>query len=1125
MWNRQDPQLRTNTTHPFLRPDPWAGDRERARLEILADADVLSEHVLRGSKSFTARSFRSRPSAHSLRVPSSRSNIENLSVNTNASETLLRSESAGIIPLAASTLQVLGEIAPNNQMLRTGPFANKLRPSPTPSLKRKKAEAIVKAHGSPTHIRVTAGGRIVPSEQSPLCYPRYGYSAINLNGGLIKFAPNVQAGQPQWTKATEDGFVAQDEHGNLSQIVNGTILPLHEVDGALRLYMPAPNLKISANSSQRNTSKPPTNIIPESVGNKLPDAPQHNPITIPEISVDAQIHALDVEYSKLERELKELDKAEVIHGRTMSRVAKEALFAQRRNLVASLDKLRKGIKALKAQPPPNAPTSPRAMSARQHMSPSRNRLPPFLQMQQPSSGLTHPVPQSANYQAPPSTSFGSQYGASVQTDESYAGHSWAVPPPGVFAPPSFDGSFSVYAQPNNAGNIIQPPIAPPVTEIIMPQSDGARSFADLPVPAPHRSRGVSIRVPEVKPSTNVKSNLNPMSPVYKPGFGPPKSLATGDGRIKHTAGDSAGMPAPHQPQPLPNDGSVAAATSPETTFIVSPSMRRGHLHSSSISSFETADFFPRNPREYSTRQHDYPIGSNLSEDKENCQQGHGGSFNDGSPATPDQDQNADLGKFKATAAPPGTPVLDSQGRPAISAKVDGYREENNVSPKSKREWLFVTENPADQPLPSSSPVKTQSSLEAVKRIPSNNTLDFSQKPRQWIEGFQAGLHRRSIGSDCNGKFIDGYCSGLLRSKPKVAGPASVAPSTGSPMKTISRRPSSALISRPSSCLQVVEQAPPATRPPLENAMHSMDTLKQAVFAPRNENAILTPASNGPHIAAAKHQHSSAAPANILSAFPFSKRTSSVIKQHRILSEGNPPQEMGKFQDPRRVTDLSGSYLGPSSMDRFSNQPASPALSTMSITSGNESNNSHRVMSLSGIDSNIARPWPSSRMITPIGSSVAQATGFATGYFASAQFDGTNDQFTPADAQLMVPTGAPQIQRATSITSAGVSRPRGGRFREGSIDGDTLPLLSPSHSPPETSPDQTPRGRKKDSSPTKGPSPAKAKFEHIAEKVGIKVANTSSTYKANESGLEPGSPPGKRRWRDVWRKGGKDEGGA
>lgn len=129
-----------------------------------------AEHVLRGSKSFTVRSFRSRTYASSLRIPSSTENV----VSNSQSATR---QSAGHVT-DASQASASGEVSLITQSFRAGPY--KPRPSPTPSLKRKKVDAIIRAHGSPTHIRVTAGGRIVPSEQSPLCYPRYGYSAVKV---------------------------------------------------------------------------------------------------------------------------------------------------------------------------------------------------------------------------------------------------------------------------------------------------------------------------------------------------------------------------------------------------------------------------------------------------------------------------------------------------------------------------------------------------------------------------------------------------------------------------------------------------------------------------------------------------------------------------------------------------------------------------------------------------------------------------------------------------------------------------------------------------------------------------------------------------------------------------------
>jgi hypothetical protein len=52
--------------------------------------------------------------------------------------------------------------------------------------------------------------------------------------------------------------------------------------------------------------------------------------------------------------------------------------------------------------------------------------------------------------------------------------------------------------------------------------------------------------------------------------------------------------------------------------------------------------------------------------------------------------------------------------------------------------------------------------------------------------------------------------------------------------------------------------------------------------------------------------------------------------------------------------------------------------------------------------------------------------------------------------------------------------------------------------------------------SKNVSPTKAKFEHIAEKVGIKVATGSPPAGSSNQATDSASPTGKRRWRDVWR---------
>lgn len=442
----------------------------------LTPHDASSEHVLRGSRSFAARSFRSRTSGNSLQVPSNKENRSTADTENSRPST---SEDA------PTNRSVLGQITANGQVLRS--LTSQAGASPTHSLKKRKAEAIVKAHGSPQHVRVTAGGRIVPSEQSPLCHPRYGYSAIKNNGGLIKFAPNHPMGKAQWTQATQNGFVAQDVNGRLCQIVNGTILPLNEIDGALRLYVPAPNLNITSRTCSFTQS------AQGRFGNN--DNQRRAPsLSKPMVPADpplpTQTNALELEYSKLEHELRELDKTEVLHGRTMGKAAKEALVTKRRELVITLDNIRKAIKSIKSLPPLDAPTSPRAMQNPQAMSPTKSRLPPFLQqraqhnnevnmpprppMYGPFFGMSQPQQYNTQYGLPPPEA--------VYNDPAFG----MAQPPLYVPPPPFDGSMGPPVgayQDSTASNAMSGPVMPGMaatppdvanTEVRLPQTSTLR---------------------------------------------------------------------------------------------------------------------------------------------------------------------------------------------------------------------------------------------------------------------------------------------------------------------------------------------------------------------------------------------------------------------------------------------------------------------------------------------------------------------------------------------------------------------------------------------------------------------------------------------------------------------------
>ncbi|KAF2482871.1 hypothetical protein BDY17DRAFT_136638 [Neohortaea acidophila] len=1008
-------RLRVSCSQPKLREAIEDNDGE--------DAELVKEHVLRGSKSFAARSFRSRTSGNSLRVPS---NKENYSTTDAENSTHSSAHASGHdFPIPGP---VLGEIANNGQLYRRGVYS--IRPSPTPSLKKKKAEAIVKAHGSPQHVRVTAGGRIVPSEQSPLCHPRYGYSAIKANGGLVKFAPNHPLGKTQWTQATQNGFIAEDANGVLCQIVNGTILPLNEIDGALRLYIPAPNLNISP----RGTPFDPAN--PGSLGDNGDQkrtsslSKTVNPADPP---LATQTNALELEYSKHEHELRELDKTEVLHGRTMGKAARDALISKRRELILTLDNIRKAIKSIKSMPMmPEPATAPRLASHQRAMSTSRPRGPGFFPNRHMQSADAVEVPSVAPYgsffgMVPPPQSFGAAYGYQTGPGND-ANYNPSFAAPLFVPPPSLDGSipppFLSYQElagmkAKEAAEAPKPAESDRAAHLS--QTDGAGSIADIrKVTSPARSHAVDIKAPDAKSATMLKSNLNPMSPAYKPGNGVLQMLGNGSTSQSRSVVNRAPSISPaHQLKP------ATTATTKPSDETISPTKKSPHLHSSSVSSFETADFFPRNTREYSTRKYAYPETTQQSEDKENIGPEHSVPAAKDSPRFKIHDSRTGSSAMHASSEKSGIRVGQSSSQssgPDFSVVSVPDRHAHNVSPKNRRQHhLSVTDGASELPsLPPSSPEKPQSSRsrQSVDKTQSNK-IDFSDASIDWIQGFRAGFSRQAIDADRVGDFLDGYCAGLIKSKPAKHLDSTA---TGSPVKSDTCRPSPAVLQSSS---RVQQESLPALSP-FESNLHSMDTLKEAIISPANENPLLSPAVDGPHAneppfnlgAWAKRQDRVAA-AEVLSrtsgdglaGFPFPHRTASVAERQGIMSESN------VLHNPhvRRAEIMSeGVFAGPSD--------GVPRLVPTAMP-GQQTQPNNRIASITSLDSHLYSAWPGARVFSnqlewKSASSVAQAAGLtASGHFSTSNHHEGKAFDTPSFKKalyiLAMLTALPFLHRSSS----------------------------------------------------------------------------------------------------------------
>lgn len=457
---------------------------------------------------------------------------------------------------------VLGEIDPNNQRIR--PFQGFSKSSPSASLKKKKAVQILEQHGSPPHVRVTAGGRVVPSEQSPLCSPRYGYSAVNKNGGIIKFAPGYPPSSKtfhNFAKALPNGLIAHDPNGKLCQMVDGRFLPVPDNNGIPQLFIAAPNVNDmdwnQFNGVARKSLSPlmtATDKINKQSSMDLPDASK-------------QLAALEKAYQRLEVERRNLDKTEVLKRSELTGKAYSQLIEKRMKLVTEQDEIRRNIKNINAVL--DGDSSDFTMPSDPLLSTNQQQplFPGQLPYMQNNTGWT------AEGQVMTSNMFGQEY-------------------PFVFAPQYF---------PNLVPQMIAIPMAGQQSlfnvssnqQLSSTNSDSSNNMHRVNTPVDATSLPFDAGKENDKSAGlsgfNSKSNLNPMSPIYEP---PSSVVNTPEKTVQRC-----------QNLPVFSTGSPKGQKSghPQAVGVDSD----GSMQRSSASSYATADFFPNNTRDYSLNKSAY----------------------------------------------------------------------------------------------------------------------------------------------------------------------------------------------------------------------------------------------------------------------------------------------------------------------------------------------------------------------------------------------------------------------------------------------------------------------------------------------------------------------------------------
>jgi hypothetical protein len=371
-----------------------------------ADHSTHTEHVLRPSASASAN-LASRSSARSLRPPIA-------------------------APLALAA-----------------PYK---RPSPTPSIKRGKAERLLKEHGSPPGMRVTAGGRVVPSDLPPLGTSRYPDNSFN-PPSLRVTQGNIMSAQTQSTNNDAPRIV----------VVNGQpVIYVGDRMFALPAVNANPTTSLTGNAMDpvtKQASDPPT-LNSQGSMSAMSYGPPRTSSTSPFAGLD--LVTLKAQQTLKKQELRTVEQTEVLQASHQTDAWRTVMIEKKRCLIVELDALRKSITALE-----NENATNNSFLAPMGSAPGSAPLPTFVpQLQQSVAQAMYPFPATSPYAS--MMMYQPQFGG-------FPGFASGEPTPFIAPPPN-------------------PPHSPPGS-------------------ASRRSHAIEIKPPQ---EGTTRQLLNPKSPTYEP---------------------------------------------------------------------------------------------------------------------------------------------------------------------------------------------------------------------------------------------------------------------------------------------------------------------------------------------------------------------------------------------------------------------------------------------------------------------------------------------------------------------------------------------------------------------------------------------------------------------------------
>lgn len=509
-------------------------------------------------------------------------------------------------------------------------------------MKRGKVERLLKEHGSPPGVRVTAGGRIVQEGLTPLASPHFHQ---NTRTFLANYpcVPKLDPHQipPGDALRQLHGLVVDVGGGQLCQIIDGKLISVGLRGENLDLVMnpinavetTAPVVPYSVPHSAQQQIAPNAFAIPPQ--NSM--APMVAGPVVPvnqEVPDSKQLKVLENCYNQIEQDLKQLDRNEVLQRDMISPATRAEIAKQRVSMTNRLDDCRRAIRDLKARMDGRSPKESEQVKTNPKPAPTS-----WYQSQ-----TYHMLPYTSN-QATPLPSFTPSWSAAPSTYENTVQPFMGVPvSQGAGLAPTYESSPVDYytngvqqydgfqSQAQNTASTEYLATQPELQQRAgnagigtIHQSAGFQSHftydksrisggygevghRDHEVQG-RRSHAVEIKKPSEHPP-KPKIALDPKSPSYQPAnvagdnslslpsmnnsrAGPPPGLAINTENVNHKYRKQSLANQQIKRSPGQHDGAGPEGSDNDAGFRTSDS------------SATTADFFPQDPHLHSTSKYSF----------------------------------------------------------------------------------------------------------------------------------------------------------------------------------------------------------------------------------------------------------------------------------------------------------------------------------------------------------------------------------------------------------------------------------------------------------------------------------------------------------------------------------------